>query len=89
MPTTEGSRMTVKEKLHRLIDDMTERELATAAQVLEALYATADPVARALDRAPIDELPSETDDLDGELTAARAESSVSHAEARRVLLGEV
>jgi aminoglycoside phosphotransferase (APT) family kinase protein len=81
--------MTVKEKLHRLIDDLPERELATAAHVLEALHATGDPVARALDRAPTDELPGEADDLDGELTAARAESSVSHTEARRILLGEV
>ncbi|MBA3970326.1 MAG: hypothetical protein H0X52_09510 [Gemmatimonadetes bacterium] len=49
--------MTVKERLHHLVDVLPERELETAARVLEALHATADPVAWALDNAPLDDEP--------------------------------
>ncbi len=49
--------MTVKERLHHLVDVLPERELETAAHVLEALHATADPVAWALDNAPLDDEP--------------------------------
>jgi hypothetical protein len=64
--------MTVKERLHHLVDVLPERELETAARVLEALHATADPVAWALDNAPLDDEP-DNDDADGGLTEARAE----------------
>jgi hypothetical protein len=49
--------MTVKERLHHLVDVLPERELETAARVLEALHATADPVGWALDNAPLDDEP--------------------------------
>ena len=51
--------MTVKERLHRLVDALPERELETAAHVLEGLAALAqmDPVARALALAPDDDEP--------------------------------
>jgi hypothetical protein len=83
--------MTVKERLHRLVDTLPEGELHTAERFLEYLRNTpgaVDPVLWAHLRAPLDDLPADADDLDGELTAARAEPSVSHEEARRVLLGD-
>lgn len=51
--------MTVKEQLHRLVDTLPERELATAAHVLEGLAALAfaDPLARTLAEAPDDDEP--------------------------------
>jgi hypothetical protein len=50
--------MTTKERLHRLIDQLPERELADAERVLEALRAHhADPLARKLLTAPGDEEP--------------------------------
>jgi hypothetical protein len=52
--------MTVKERLHRLVDRLPESEELTAARILEALVATADPVQRALaSAAPDDEPESE------------------------------
>lgn len=39
--------MTTKERLHQLVDELPVSEVATAARVLEALRATADPLASA------------------------------------------
>jgi hypothetical protein len=58
--------------LHRLIDSLPEEDLTTAGRLLVGLTATADPVARALLLAPIDDEP-DTDDDDGGLTEARRE----------------
>jgi hypothetical protein len=69
--------MTVKERLHHLVDALPETELETAARVLEALRATADPVAWALDNALLDDEPDH-DDADGGLTEARAEMAAGH-----------
>lgn len=55
--------MTTKERLHQLVDQLPESEVATAARLLEALRATADPVARLLDSAPIDDEPLTDEDL--------------------------
>jgi hypothetical protein len=79
--------MTVKERLHHLVDALPESEAATAARILEALVVTADPVLRAHLLAPEDEEGADSDDADGGLTEARGEASVSHEEARRRLLG--
>jgi hypothetical protein len=49
--------MTVKERLHQLVDGLPEEDLHTAARVLEALRATSDPVTRALNNAPPDDEP--------------------------------
>lgn len=78
--------MTVKERLHRLVDLLPERETPIATRFLEILAASTDPVHRAHLLAPEDE-ENVDDDLDGGLTEARAEPSVSHEEARRRLLG--
>jgi hypothetical protein len=86
MPTLEYA-MTVKERLHHLVDALPESEAPTATRILEALVATADPVLRAHLLAPADDESTAGDDADGGLTEARAEFSVSHDEARRRLLG--
>lgn len=78
--------MTTKERLHHLVDLLPESEEQTAARILEALAATADPVLRAHLLAPDDD-ESGDDDLDGGLTEARSEDSISHEEARQRLLG--
>jgi len=46
-----------RDSLHKLIDELPETDLPTAARVLEALHATADPASRALDNAPEDDEP--------------------------------
>ena len=75
-----------REALHRLVEDLPEDDLPTAARVLEALSATADPMRRALDQAPFDDEPDD-DDLDGGLKAARKEAEtepgITTAELRR------
>lgn len=65
--------MTTKERLHRLVDSLPERDLDTAARVLEALQAMGDPVARTLDSARDDDEPDD-DNFDGGLSEARAEA---------------
>jgi hypothetical protein len=79
--------MTNKERLHHLVDTLPESEARTAARILEALAATADPVLRAHLLAPEDDEDATGDNTDGGLTEARSEANVSHAEARRRLLG--
>ena len=50
--------MTVKEKLHRLVDELPESELHTAERFLEYLrFVANDPVLRALESAPWDDEP--------------------------------
>lgn len=78
--------MTVKERLHRLVDLLPEREEPIATRFLEILAASRDPVLLAHLLAPDDEEDAD-DDRDGGLTEARAEASVAHEEARRRLLG--
>jgi len=65
--------MTKREALHRLVEDLPEDDLTTAARVLEGLRVTSDPVKLALDKAPMDDEPDE-DDLDGGLREARADA---------------
>jgi hypothetical protein len=77
MPTLEYA-MTIKERLHHLVDALPESEVPTATRILEALVATADPVLRAHLLAPEDDESTAGDDDDGGLTEARAESSLSH-----------
>lgn len=52
--------MTTKERLHQLVDQLPASEVATAARVLEALPATADPLASA----PEDDEPTTDADRD-------------------------
>ncbi|HEX9731793.1 MAG TPA: hypothetical protein VGG06_07360 [Thermoanaerobaculia bacterium] len=78
--------MPAREALHRLVDSLPERDLPTAARVLEALSSTADPVLRSLESAPLDDEPDD-DDLDGGLTEARREALegtlVAHEDVKR------
>ncbi len=50
--------MTTKERLHQLVDQLPESEVATATRVLEALRAAADPLASA----PEDDEPTTAED---------------------------
>jgi hypothetical protein len=63
--------MTVRERLHHLVDTLPESEELTAARILEALAATADPVRRALQSAPLDEEPESEEERQA-VAAARA-----------------
>ena len=78
--------MAARDALHRLVDALPERELATVARILEALALTVDPVERSLAMAPLDDEPDD-DDFDGGLTEARQEilegKIVSHEEVKR------
>lgn len=58
-----------RESLHRLIDELPEVDLPTAARVLGALYATADPVVQALDHAPEDDEPETVEEAAAAATA--------------------
>lgn len=83
--------MTVKERLHALIDDLPESELAAAERYLTYLRLLAqEPVLRALLTAPVDDEPLTEDDR-AALREARDEVAagrvMSHEEARRRLLG--
>jgi hypothetical protein len=49
--------MTVKERLHLLVDTLPEREEQTAARLLELLHLAGDPLLRALLDAPEDDEP--------------------------------
>lgn len=74
--------------LHRLVDSLSEEDLATAGRLLAALAATADPVSRSLLFAPADDEP-DAEDFDGGLTEARKElargEGISAEELRREL----
>jgi hypothetical protein len=77
-----------RESLHRLIDELPEADVPTAARVLEALHATADPVRHALDHALEDDEP-ETPEEATAVAAAWQErqrgESLTTAEVRRKL----
>jgi hypothetical protein len=79
-----------RQTLHHLVDALPEAALADAERYLQAL-ATDDPVLRAILLAPEDEEP-ETDEERQATAEAEADAGagrvISHAEARRQLLGE-
>lgn len=84
--------MTEKERLHSLVEDLPEPEVHAALRFVEYLRQEAsDPVAEALQAAPLDDEPVTAEDL-AELEAAERDRQegrvVSHDEARRVLLRE-
>lgn len=47
-----------KEDLHRLVDQLSPRDLTAARRFLEYLRDTSDPLLRALARAPLDDEPT-------------------------------
>ena len=78
--------MAARKTLHRLVDTLPERDLSTAARVLEALTLTVDPVERSLALAGREDEP-ENDDFDDGLAEARREARegqlVSHDAVKR------
>ena len=65
--------MTLKEKLHRLVDDLPDRELAAAERYLEFLRdAGSDPLTEAMRRAPEDDEPFTEEDGAAVAEALRA-----------------
>jgi hypothetical protein len=79
--------MTLKEKLHQLIDDLPRRELTAAERYLEHLRDEGvDPVIEAMLRAPIDDEPL-TEREEREIEKGRrdvvAGRTISHAALRR------
>jgi hypothetical protein len=79
--------MTVKERLHQLVDALPESEAHAAERYLNYLRETANetPLMRALRNAPEDDEPY-TEAEQAAVAEARAEPDVAHAEARRRLL---
>ena len=49
--------MTIKERVHQLVDELPERDLHTAKRFLEYLRNCSDPVLRAFLEAPLDDEP--------------------------------
>ena len=84
--------MTVKEELHRLVDELPESELRCAHRALEYLRERgSDPLLRALLEAPEDE-EGETDEERASVREAYEDLSsgrvLSHEEVRKRLLGQ-
>lgn len=81
--------MTTKERLHQLVDQLPDRDVGTAARLLEALRDTSDPVAELLDQAPVDDEPVTPDDeaaIREGWAGYRRGGGISSEEARRRLL---
>jgi hypothetical protein len=80
-----ASLVTVKERLHRVIDELTDAEAEAALRRIDALRS--DPLVRFLDAAPVDDEPVTPDEeaAVAEADAARAagEPSVSFDEIKR------
>jgi hypothetical protein len=64
--------VSLKDRVHHLVDELPEPELQTAERFLQYLRATADPVQRALMEAPWDDEP-ETEDERQAVQEARDE----------------
>jgi hypothetical protein len=84
--------MTTRESLHHLIDELPECALGEAERSLSPLRTLEDdPVLRALLEAPEDDeplTPEEEAAIEVAREDVRAGRTVSHEEARRILLGE-
>lgn len=78
------SKVSVRDTLHRWIDELREEDLSAAQQALQPLRAIGPFVP--LDEAPLDDEPDD-DDFDGGLTEARADVQagrvVPHDEVKR------
>ena len=76
-----------RDTLHKLVEELDEADLPTAARVPAALSETAedDPLLRALRDAPLDDEP-ETEEERAEAAEARAETElIPHEEVKRQL----
>lgn len=80
--------MTIKEELHRLVDELPKSELHSAKRFLEYLRNMGDPVLQALMEAPYDDEP-ETDEERAAVAEAqedfKAGRVVSHQELKHEL----
>jgi hypothetical protein len=84
--------MTTKEALHRLVDELSERQAASVHRLAERVRdSEIDPVLLAMLTAPLDDEP-ETDEERAAVAEAREDVAagrlVAHDEARRRILGE-
>jgi predicted transcriptional regulator len=80
----------LREDLHRLVDDLAEKDLVPAKRYLAYLWNTRDPLRQCLMEAPYDDEPLSEEDiaaLDEAWEDVRAGRLVPHEEARRRLLG--
>ena len=57
--------MTIKDELHRLVDEIPNRELHAAKRILEYLRNMGDPVLRSLMEAPEDDEPTTPEEDEG------------------------
>lgn len=83
-------KMTIKERLHQLIEELPDRELPAAQRFLEYLRNCGDPVLRAFLEAPEDdepETPEEAAAVQEALEELAKGETVPWDEARRRLLG--
>jgi hypothetical protein len=78
--------MTTKERLHKLVDELTEREAEAALVIVERRRD--DPMLQALAAAPLDDEPSDSDEdlgADEALAAYRRGEGISSADLRAEL----
>ena len=78
--------MTTKEEAHRLLDRLSEEDLATVARMLRGLLTSEDPLVALLENAPEDDEPytEEEQRHDAESRAAyRRGEGIPHAEVGR------
>lgn len=84
--------MTTKERLHWLIDHLSENEWAEAERVLTEIAAGDDPVLRALLNAPDDDEPETDEEREAVREAmariASGEPGIPHDEVRRMVLDD-
>lgn len=77
-----------RDRLHRLIDEISDSELHAVEKYLEYIRDTSDPVRHALENAPVDD-ESLTDDERAAIKEAeddlRAGRTISHEEVKREL----
>ena len=81
--------MTIKDELHRLVDELPQKELHGAKRFLEYLRNMGDPVLRALSEAPEDDEPTTPEEDEGAAEAWREYlrgEGITMEEAKRDLL---
>jgi hypothetical protein len=54
--------MTTREKLHRLVDDLSDEEVGKALRLLSSTHQNGDPLVALMDAAPIDDEPFTDED---------------------------
>jgi hypothetical protein len=85
-PISKGIRMSIRDRVHHLVDDLNDTELEAAEQMLQRLKE--DPVSYALETAPVDDEPES--EAEARLVAEarkemEREGRISHSEIKREL----